>query len=113
MADISSVTLPDGNTYDFKDTVARKTSGVVGSITIGTSWSGSGPYTQTVTATGYTVTANTIVDLMTDSAVINQLQSDGVEQLYISNTNAALTAVAVGGKSSAEFTVAAVFSEVN
>ena len=34
MADISSITLPDGNTYNFKDTVARASAAVPGNIQI-------------------------------------------------------------------------------
>ena len=34
MADISSITLPDGNTYNFKDTVARASAAVPGNILI-------------------------------------------------------------------------------
>lgn len=82
-------------------------------LTIGTTWSGAGPYTQTVTTSDYTVTSNTMVDLIPDSTLVDQLVEDGVEKLYISNDNAVLTAVAVGAQPSAEITVTAVLSEVN
>lgn len=61
-------------------------------------WSGSGPYTQTVTISGATITGNTKVDVQPDAAVLAKLITDGVQALFISNTNGTLTAYAVGAQ---------------
>ena len=88
--------------------------GTMGTITLGTSWTAgsNGVYTQTVTATGYIVTRKTRVDLVADAATIAQLVADGVTQIYISNDNATLTAVALSAPLSVALTLNAVFSEV-
>ncbi len=86
---------------------------VVKSIALTTTWSGSDPYTQTVTVTGYTVTANTKVDLQPNSTVVNQLITDGVKALYISNDNGTLTAYAVGAAITAALTVQCELREVS
>ena len=69
--------------------IANTISGTNGTITLGTSWTQVGStdtYTQGVTISGYTVTNNTRVDLISDPAVISQMESDSVEQIYIRNT---------------------------
>lgn len=76
-----------------------------GSITLGTAWSGAGPYTQTVTVIGATVTANSKIDLQPTAAQIASLISDGVTGLVIENNNGTLTAYAVGATPSAAMTV--------
>lgn len=83
-----------------------------GSISFTTTWSGSGPYTQTVTVTGETVTANSKVDLQPDAAALAQLVADGVDALFITNNNGTLTATAVGGSISTALTVQCTVSEV-
>jgi len=88
------------------------TSGTYGSITLSASWNGSNPYIQTVTADGYTTTAQTKVDLLADSAIIDKMVADGVNQIYVENDNGVLTAYAVGGKPTTSMVVQAVFSEV-
>ena len=82
-------------------------------ITLSTSWSGSGPYTQTVTLPNYTATANSKVDLQPDATTINQMITDKVLALYISNTNGTLTAYAIGAAPTASMTIQATVTEVS
>lgn len=82
-------------------------------ITLSSTWTGSAsPYSQTVTISGYTVTANTKVDLQPAAAAIQQLIDDGVLGLYVLNNNGALTAYAIGEKPTASLTIQATLSEV-
>lgn len=73
----------------------------VGSISLSASWSGAGPYSQTVTVTGATVTANSKVDIQLTAAQIATLVSAGVTGLVIENNAGTLTAWAVGASPSA------------
>lgn len=73
----------------------------VGSISLSSTWSGSGPYSQTVTVTGATVTANSKVDIQLTAAQIATLIADGVTGLVIENNAGTLTAWAVGASPSA------------
>ena len=68
----------------------------IGSIALSSSWSGSGPYSQTVTVTGATVTASSKVDIQLTAAQISSLISAGVKGLVIENNAGTLTAWAVG-----------------
>lgn len=81
-------------------------------VNLSTSWSGNGPYTQTVTISGYTITANSKVDLQQDATVISQLVADEVQGLYIENNNGVLTAVAVGAAPTVALTMQCTITEV-
>lgn len=83
----------------------------VGSISISGSWSGTGPYSQTVTVTGATVTANSKVDIQLTAAQIAILISAGVTGMLIENNAGTLTAWAVGASPSA-MTVQVTVTEV-
>ena len=83
-----------------------------GTVSLGTTWSGSGPYTQTVTVSGYTVTANTKVDLQPDATAIAQMISDGVQALYVVNNNGTLTAYAISAATTASLTIQVTCTEV-
>ena len=67
---------------------------------------------QTVTLTGYTVTARTKVDIETDATVFNQLLTDNCKGLYISNNNGVLTAHALGAAPSQDLTIQITAREV-
>lgn len=125
MADLSKIKV-GSTTYNIKDSQARsdiaeQSSQIVGkadkskikSITLSSTWTGSAsPYTHSVTISGYTVTANTKVDLQPAAEVIQQLIDDGVLGLYIINNNGTLTAYAIGEKPTASLTIQVTVSEV-
>jgi len=87
--------------------------GTYGNITLSPVWEGSDPYTQTVTISGYETTANTRVDLVQDSKVLDQMNEDGVTKIYIENDNNVFTAYAVGGKPTKVMAITTTFTEVN
>ena len=73
-------------------------------------WTGSGPYTQTVTISGGT--ANTKVDIMFDDTVYQQMVDDQVGYLAIANNNGTFTATAKGGQPSADLSIQVECKEV-
>ena len=75
------------------------------------SWTGSDPYTQTITISGST--ANTKVDIQPSEEVYDQLVADNVGYLAIKNVNGTLTAVAKGGKPSVDLTVQVTYNSVH
>lgn len=83
----------------------------LGSINLSATWSGAGPYTQAVTVTGATITANSKVDIQLTAAQISTLISAGVKSLLIENNSGVLTAYAVGAPTSA-MTVQVTVTEV-
>ncbi len=83
----------------------------LGSISLSSSWSGAGPYSQTVTVTGATVTANSKVDIQLTAAQISSLIAAGVTGMVIENNAGTLTAWAVGASPSA-MTVQVTVTEV-
>lgn len=74
------------------------------------SWTGSDPYTQTVTIPNST--ANTKVDIQPSEEVYSQLVADNVGYLAIKNVDGTLTAVAKGGKPSVKLTVQVTYNNV-
>ena len=74
------------------------------------SWTGSDPYTQTVTISGST--ANTKVDIQPSEEIYDQLVADNVGYLAIKNVDGTLTAVAKGGKPSVDLTVQVTYNNV-
>ena len=83
-----------------------------GSVTLTTTWSGNDPYTQTVTISGATVTANTKVDLQPDATALQQMLDDGTTALYIVNNNGTLTAYALSAAPTAALTIQVTLTEV-
>jgi len=86
----------------------------VGAITLSATWTGaSSPYSQTVTVSGATVTANSKVDIQLTAAQIADLIAAGVKSLFVENNAGTLTAWAVGGTTSAEMTVQCTVEDVS
>lgn len=79
-------------------------------VNLSATWSGTGPYTQTVTVPG--VTANSKIDLQPTAAQLQQLVDDGVLALYISNNNGVLTATALGAAPTVALTLQCTLTEV-
>lgn len=84
----------------------------LGYITTTTTWSGSDPYTQTVTVTGATVTENSKVDLQPSATVLSAMQNNGVTALYVSNSSGTLTMTAMGAAPNTAITIQATVTEV-
>lgn len=89
------------------DEVTVKTS----TITLSSTWLGSGPYTQTVTVPSGT--SNSKIDLQPTAAQLQQLIDDGVTALYIGNNNATFTAYAIGQAPTTSMTIQITRTEVS
>lgn len=86
---------------------------IVKSVSLPTaSWTGSDPYTQTVTIPSSTITTETKVDIQPSETLYDQLVADNVGYLAIKNVNGTLTAVAKGGKPSVDLTVQVTYNNV-
>lgn len=71
----------------------------LGDVVFGTTWSeSSGVYTQTVTVTGATVTASSMVDVQLSAAQRLAIQGWGVTALWVENNSGTLTAYALGAQ---------------
>ena len=81
------------------------------SLTIPTSgWSGSGPWTRTVSITGGT--ASSMIDIQSSEAVINTMIESGTTALFIKNNNGVFTLVAMGAIPNAAITLQVSITEV-
>ena len=104
----SSNPVTSGGVYTAIENADTKTA----SITLASSsWSGSNPYTQTATISGYTMTANTRVDITCDYSTINSLAQDGVSTIYAENNSGTITVYAVGAAPTSNITVTATIYE--
>lgn len=91
----------NGTDYDImypKTLIEQVTNGqrqiIVDTVSLGTSWTGAGPYTQVVTIDG--IESDSKIDLQPDADVINKLMESGTTALYIVNDSGVATAVALG-----------------
>lgn len=76
---------------------------IVDTVSLGTSWTGTGPYTQVVTIDG--IESDSKIDIQPDADVINKLMESGTTALYIVNDNGVATAVALGAAPNATLTI--------
>lgn len=91
----------NGTDYDImypKTLIEQVTNGqrqiIVDTVSLGTSWTGAGPYTQVVTIDG--IESDSKIDLQPDADAINKLMESGTTALYIVNDSGVATAVALG-----------------
>ena len=81
------------------------------SLTIPTTgWSGSGPWTRTVSIAGGTTSS--MVDIQSSDAVINTMIESGTTALFIKNDNGVFTLVAIGAVPNAAVTLQVSITEV-
>ena len=73
-------------------------------------WSGSGPWTRTVSITGGT--ASSMVDIQSSEAAINTMIESGTTALFIKNNNGVFTLVAMGAIPNAAITLQVSITEV-
>ena len=92
-----------GGTQTITDYIASI--GEVDTVSLGTTWSGSDPYTSTVTLTNYAVTDKTLVNILPDPNVVQAMMADGITEIFITNNNGVLTATALGGVPSSAMTL--------
>ena len=77
------------------------------------SWTGSDPYTQTISATQISSDNSTKVDIQPSEELYDQLLTDNVGYLAIKNVDGGtLIAVAKGGKPSVDLTVQVTYSQI-
>ena len=78
-------------------------------INLTDAWSGSDPYTQTVTIPG--VSANSLIDLQPDATVLARLLSDGVTAIWVDNDNGDVTVYCLGAPPSTVFSIQCTITE--
>lgn len=91
---------------------AKQDAIAIGTMSLSTTWSGSGPYTQTATITGVTLTANSKVDIQLTAAQTADLIDDGVIALIPENNNGTVTVTALGAAPSSALTLQITVTEV-
>lgn len=113
MSQVTSPVILDSTGQDIADALAAIRTAIlsgegytqVGSITLSATWSGAGPYSQTVTVSGATVTSNSKVNIQLTAAQMASMISDGVQGIVVENNAGTLTVYAVGAAPSTAMTV--------
>lgn len=75
------------------------------------SWTGSDPYSQTVSISCGTEKSK--VDIQPNATAVQQMINDGVKWIYIENNNGVFTAKAIGAQPSLDITVQVAITEVD
>lgn len=88
------------------------TDGTPGTITIGTGWSSTEPFSIVVTSQDYTVTEHTMVSILPHTGTLIQMREDGVQTMYITNDEGTLTVYAIGHAPTVAMTVPVLYTEV-
>lgn len=88
------------------------TDGTPGTITIGTEWSETEPFSIVVTSQDYTVTEHTMVSILPHTGTLIQMREDGVQTMYITNDEGTLTVYAIGHAPTVAMTVPVLYTEV-
>ena len=88
------------------------TDGTPGTITIGTEWSATEPFSIVVTSQDYTVTEHTMVSILPHTGTLIQMREDGVQTMYITNDEGTLTVYAIGHAPTVAMTVPVLYTEV-
>ena len=88
------------------------TDGTPGTITIGTEWSATEPFSIVVTSQDYTVTEHTMVSILQHTGTLIQMREDGVQTMYITNNEGTLTVYAIGHAPTVAMTVPVLYTEV-
>jgi len=83
----------------------------VGVISVGTTWSGSDPYSQVITVTGVSIDSKSIVDLQPTAAQLASIMADGVDAMLVENNAGTLTLYALGGTPSSALTLQCIVME--
>ena len=83
---------------------------IVGTVSLGTSWTGTGPYTQAVTING--IESDSKIDIQPDADVINKLMESGTTALYIVNDSGVATAVAIGAAPNSALTIQCTITKI-
>lgn len=94
------------------NTVANNAKPRIASVTLSSSWSGSGPYSQSITISGQTITSKTKIDIQPNSTVLTAMMNNNIYGMYIVNNSGSLTAYCVGGKPSSSLTIQVSLVEV-
>ena len=106
--------MTDKKTWQYNGTawLAIQNPVIKDTIVTTTTWSGAGPYSQTVTPTTFTVSSNSKVDIQPNATILSQLMTDGVTALYIENNNGILTMYALGAAPTTAMTLQVTIMEV-